>query len=163
MVYLPTFTFKMEKRNLLLRNKGRISAGWDFEGLKVLGEMLRNVLYICARFSPFKMFRYRLGNFHLQNSYFVELRCLPGWIEDLAVDLKARRDSSRLQLSKGDITPLAHFNVIVQDGIAEEEILSVVFRDEPVASTNKEVEVDGVLSERHVLGFIESGNSGQML
>jgi hypothetical protein len=48
--------------------------------------------------------------------------------------------------------------ILIEDGLAPEEILPIIFCDEPVASPHEEMEVDQLVLWRNMLGFIESRN-----
>ena len=48
--------------------------------------------------------------------------------------------------------------ILIENRIAPEKIVPIIFSDEPVASPNEEMEVDQLVLWRNMLGFIESRN-----
>jgi hypothetical protein len=88
------------------------------------------------------------------NPYLFDLRSFKRWAEELAIHLGAGWDLDLLQLCERDVSPLGEYR-IADDGITEEEILTVIFRNEPVAVSYEEVNVDRLILQWDLLGFIE--------
>jgi hypothetical protein len=86
--------------------------------------------------------------------YLTDLCCPKRWVKELAIHLDAGWYPNLLQLLKRHVSPFCKF-MISDDGIAKEEVFTVIFRDEPVAASYEEMDVDRFIFQRYLLGFIK--------
>ena len=75
----------------------------------------------------------------------------------IAVDFYSVADFDGLKLREGEVAPLGIIEIVVQDGVAEEEVSAVVLGYVPVATADEEMQVDGFVAQGDVFILVESG------
>jgi hypothetical protein len=77
-----------------------------------------------------------------------------------AIDLDST-DIERLQFCEGYVTPFGAFSVVVENYVAEEDVVAVVLGNVPVTATDEEMQVDELVFNGEVFGFVKAGNTGK--
>jgi hypothetical protein len=78
----------------------------------------------------------------------------------LAVNLNTA-DFDRFELTKRNVTPFCVLLITVQNGIAEKQIIAIVFSDKPITSADEEMQIDDFVFKWDRFCFVQTGDTGK--